>query len=251
MTRKKQLVKGQIKFSFCLDKSNFVVQSTNLISARQSLKLNSAKLIRACIMQVEPNDTEFKPYIITISELSELLNIDSSNLYRNIEEITDDIMKNPIYFRIVEKDKERFKKMPWVSFIEYDTHLGLCIKLNENLKPYILELKKHYTQYTLDEVLTMKSVHAIRVYELIKSRITQKILPKDGISIQLSLDEIKEACDIQNKKSYDTFANLRIKIIDVAVKEINENTMYRVSYEYIKKDRTVIGINFLVNCIYH
>lgn len=127
--------------------------------------------------------------------------------------------------------------------------MGIAIKLNEELKPFLINLKKHYTQYTLQEVLAMKSVYAIRIFEIIQSRIMSKLLPKDGITIEISIQEIKECCDCTNK--YSTFSNFKVKVLDKAVNEINRVTLYRIGYSYIKKGRAVVGIVFCVNMVYH
>ena len=91
MARGKKQIEGQMVFNFCMDTTNYVVQSNALVGGKQALKLNSAKLIRSAIMQVVKEDEELKPYIITIHDLSELLHIPSSNIYRDIDEITNDI----------------------------------------------------------------------------------------------------------------------------------------------------------------
>jgi len=98
---------GQLSFNFCLDARNYVVQANNLIGGRQALKLNSAKLIRSAIMQVVRDDEELKPYIITIKDLAELLGVPASNIYRDVESITDDIISNPVYVREEKHGKER------------------------------------------------------------------------------------------------------------------------------------------------
>ena len=72
MARGKKNIEGQLSFDFSLNSNNYVCQSNTLISGRQALKLNSAKLIRAAIMQIKYDDTELKPYVITIADLSEL-----------------------------------------------------------------------------------------------------------------------------------------------------------------------------------
>ena len=77
-----------------MDARNYVCQANTLVGGKQALKLNSAKLIRAAIMQVVKGDEELKPYIITIKDLSELLGVPASNIYRDIENITDDIIRN-------------------------------------------------------------------------------------------------------------------------------------------------------------
>ena len=45
-------------FNFCMDTTNYVVQSNALVGGKQALKLNSAKLIRSAIMQVVKEDEE-------------------------------------------------------------------------------------------------------------------------------------------------------------------------------------------------
>ncbi len=247
---KHKQVEGQLIFDFCLDTNNYVVQANDLVGGKQALKINSAKLIRAAIMQVVREDTELKPYIITIAELSELLNVPKSNIYRDIDSITDDIIKNPVFIKEEKDKKTRWIKIPWVTRCEYNSNIGVVLKLNDDLKPFLINLKEHYTQYTLDNILVMKSVYAIRVYELLQSRIMSKILPKNGIDIELSLQMIKECCGCESK-SYNTFSNLKNRVVDVAVKEINEKTLYTVSYTYIKNGKLVIGLLFHINMQYH
>lgn len=248
--KKEKLMDGQMcVFNFCTDPRNYVVQANSLIGGRQALKLNSAKLIRSAIMQVVKEDDELKPYIITIKDFAKLLQVDESNIYKYADEITDDIIKNPVYVRGERGKSGNWMKIPWVSKCEYSPDVGISIKLNEELKPFLINLKDHYTQYTLQEVLAMRSVYAIRIFELLQSRIMTKILPKEGIYIDISVQEIKECCECVDK--YKEFSNFKIKVLDKAKDEINRVTMYAMDYSYIKKGRTVVGIKFYVNMCYH
>ncbi len=250
MPRGHKQVNGQISFDFCIDARNYVVQANNLIGGKQALKLNSAKLIRSAIMQVVREDEELKPYIITIKDLSELLGVPASNIYRDVDEITDDIIKNPVYIREEKNGKTiDFIKIPWVTRCEYKSDVGIALKLNEELKPFLINLKEHYTQYTLQEVLAMKSVYGIRIFEMLQSKIMSRVLPKNGIVVLMSVQEIRECCDCDDK--YPAFGNFRDKVIDKAVKEINRVTMFKVVYSYIKKARSVVEIKFDINMRYH
>lgn len=250
MARGKKQIEGQLSFDFCLDTRNYVCQANSLVGGKQALKLNSAKLIRAAIMQVVRDDEELKPYIITISELAELLNVPKSNIYRDIDDITDDILNNPVYIREEVGKKVRWIKIPWVTRCEYNSDIGVAIKLNDELKPFLINLKDHYTQYTLDSILVMKSVYAIRIYELLQSEIMTRILPRAGTDIELSVETLKECCGCESK-AYNTFSNFRNRVIDTAVKEINEKTLYTLSYDYVKKGKSVIGLIFHINMKYH
>ena len=250
MARGKKQIEGQLSFDFCLDTRNYVCQANSLVGGKQALKLNSAKLIRAAIMQVVRDDEELKPYIITISELAELLNVPKSNIYRDIDDITDDILNNPVYIREEVGKKVRWIKIPWVTRCEYNSDIGVAIKLNDELKPFLINLKDHYTQYTLDSILVMKSVYAIRIYELLQSEIMTRILPRAGTDIELSVETLKECCGCESK-AYNTFSNFRHRVIDIAIKEINEKTLYTLSYDYVKKGKMVVGLVFHINMKYH
>lgn len=250
MARGKKQIEGQLSFDFCLDTRNYVCQANSLVGGKQALKLNSAKLIRAAIMQVVRDDEELKPYIITISELAELLNVPKSNIYRDIDDITDDILNNPVYIREEAGKKVRWIKIPWVTRCEYNSDIGVALKLNDELKPFLLNLKEHYTQYTLDSILVMKSVYAIRLYELLQSKIMTRILPRAGTDIELSVETLKECCGCESK-AYNTFSNFRNRVIDIAVKEINEKTLFTLSYDYVKKGKSVIALIFHINMKYH
>ena len=242
MGRGQKQVEGQLSFEMCLDTENFVCQSNALVGGKQALKLNSAKLVRAAIMQIKPDDQEILPYKITISDLAKLLNVPRSNIYRDINEITDDIINNPVFIREITEKRTRWVKIPWVTICSYDSDVGVAIKLNDELKPFLLNLKEHYTQYEFSEVLAMKSVYAIRIFEMLQEKIMVRRLPEDGIDVELSVQEIRECCDCEDK--YEKFSHLKSRVIDQAVNEIERTTYYSISYDYVKKGRSVVGFIF-------
>ncbi len=249
MNKQNKQIEGQLTFPFCVDSSNMVVQSNELICAKQSLGLNAAKLVRSAIMQIVSYDSELKPYKISIKELGTLFDCPTSNIYRDIGKITDEILLNPVFVKQITEKKERWVKIPWVTICEYDSDTGLILQLNPKLKPFLLNLKEHYTQYTLSEVLSMRSVYAIRIFELINSKIMTKKLPKKGVYVIISIQELREFCDCEDK--YLEFSNLRMKVIDIAKKEINRVTMYYCDYDYIKKGRQVDAIKFHLSYRYN
>lgn len=247
--RKETQVEGQLCFDFCTESSKYVVQANELINGRQALKLNSAKLIRAAIMQIRPDDKEIKPYIVKIKDFARLLNIDVSNVYKYAEDLTDDIIENPVYIKQQTGKVTKWVKIPWVSYCEYNSDAGIAIKLNDLLKPFLLQLKEHYTQMTLGEILAMRSVYAIRIFEMIQSRIMTKVLPKEGVHIVITVQDLRECCDCTDK--LQPFSNFKKKALDPAVSEIERVTMYRINYTYVKKGRSVVAIDFYVNVMYH
>lgn len=246
MARSKQKqIEGQLTFNFNTDFSNYVVQSNALIAGRQTLSLNAAKLMRAVIMQIKPGDEKFKTYAISGAELAKMFGVTKGDLYKVAKKTVDEIVKNPIM--IFDDQQEKFIAYPWVSMCAYDK--GFQISINETLRPFLLGLKERYTQYALENILQMKSVYAIRIFELLQKDSLFKYLPKEGAYIEISVADIRVACDCE--KTLERISNFKAKVLDVACREINENTLYRVSYECLKNGRTIEVIRFYINMAYH
>lgn len=249
MGRKEKQIEGQLCFDMCLNSEHYVVQANNLITGRQSLSLNSAKILRTAIMQIQKEDAELQPYVISTGELAELLHITKDNIYRVIDTVTDELMTSYAEARAEYGAKKKFKKINWVSFCEYDSDIGFAIKLNSDMMPYLLNLKERYTQYTLDNILAMKSVYGVRIFELLQEKILAKTLPRKGICIELPVQYIRECCDCEKK--YERFSQFKTRVLDRAVEEINRVTIYKVGYECKKDGKAITSILFHVNTKYH
>lgn len=239
-------MEGQISLPMCLDPTNYVVQANDLINGKQAMNLNEAKILRLAIMQIIQKDTCFKPYVVKIKELAKLLDIPDSNIYRDIETICNGISEKPIKI----KKGKSWKVIPWVKYCEYKEGSGqIYIQLNDELEPYLINLQKYYTQYFLEYILEMKSVYAIRIFELLQKEMKTKYIPKEGKMVYLSVSTIREACECENK--YTQFGMFRKKVIDTAIKEIERVTLYMIMIEYVKDGRSVVGFKFYITMQYH
>ncbi len=74
-------------------------------------------------------------------------------------------------------------------------------------------------------------------------------MPKDGTDIVLTLKEIIEGCELSD--TYRRISNLKNRVLDVAVKEMNRVTLYDVSYGNIKNGRRIEAFNIHINMKYH
>ena len=116
--------------------------------------------------------------------------------------------------------------------------------MHDNLKPYLLELKEHYTQYVLQDILILKTVYAVRMYELIVEELRTQVYADKTATVELSLDSIRKATNTEDK--YEQTAMLKVRVIDSAIAEINEKLGYRITYVPIKKSRKIVGYRFTV-----
>ena len=225
----------------CLNDDNLVVMSNNLIKGKSNLSLNELKLLRLTIMQVVAEAKDFQTYKVNITDLAELLNIDRHYIYREADTFTTHLMKELVIVGDG-NPKHKWLKFPWVDMCKYDNGV-LTIRLSDQLKPYLIGLSELYTQYVLKDVLILKSVYSIRLYELIRQEMKyQKVYADKTADVYLSIKDIRTATDTENK--YETISMFRARVIDSSIKEIKEKIGYVITYTVRKQSRQVVGFNF-------
>lgn len=251
--KKSDILSNQVTlFDFCPNKDHFIAQGSSLICAKQKLRSTSKKLITAAIMQIRPQDEDLKPYVIKIKEFATLVGTSPSNLYRDIESITDDIIKNPVYIRTRNNSgKEGFIKIPWVEFCEYVPDLGIILQLSNRLKPYLIGLKNRYEQYQecytqiqgCCGIYDFDSFYSTRIFELLADSGVPAI-PKEPKTVIVSVKRLRECCGCED--SLERFSNFREKVLDMSTKEINRKTIWNISYTCEKDGKKVDRIKFMV-----
>lgn len=128
----------------------------------------------------------------------------------------------------------------WLSKVWINKRSGIVnIRIDEDLAPYLFNLKVKFTQYQLYNVLAMKSAFSVRIYELVKSYAYQKCKI-------FEINELKRLLMVDNVKSYNNFKDFRRKVLEIAQREINKMTDLNISYEPITKGRKVVKIKFII-----
>ena len=229
--------------TMCLNTDNKVVMSNDLIKSKSNLSLNELKLLRLTIMQVLAEDTDLQTYSIKINYLAKILDISSPNIYRDAMEMCRHLLQELVYVGDG-NPKHKWQMFQWCSTCQYNDGT-IIIRLHDNLKPYLLQLKKHYSMYGLADILMLKTVYAVRLYELLQEALkAQKVYADQTATVILDVETIRKATSTENK--YQKIGMFNQRVIDKAVSEINDKSSYYVSYEYVKKSRKIIGFKFIV-----
>ena len=259
MKKQDSTISGQLTLAdFCSDIGNYVVQTSELIFTEQKLlSARAFKLIRLAIMQIKPGDQDFKAYYIPIKEVAELLNVDVENLYRRaypnekdnktqvIEVITNEIMDSYVTIR---DEAGNFAKIHWGNCY-YIKGKGVFIKLDKDLKPYLLGIQNIYgnTKYGFFEIKDMKSCYTGRVYEYIIGRIATSPETSLNHHVIVSVEELRKLTETE--VTLKQFVQFRTKVLDVITREINEYTSSRIKYSTIKTGKTITHIDFYIENI--
>ena len=235
------MVKNEDKLIY---KSNDLIQKF-----KNTFSLQEMKILNYIIANIKSPkyDKEFNAVTVSIRELAREIGYSDEKIggktYLDIKNALAALNRQQSDFITIEGYDGRPIEtiIRWLERPIIDREKGIIIlKLDDLLKPYLLNLSKNFTKYELLISTKMQSKYSLKLYELLKSWEKVKMGQKS-----FELDALKEYLDVP--KSYSNFNNLAKKALDPAINEINEITDLIVSYSTEKKGKKVIGIIFHIS----
>jgi plasmid replication initiation protein len=140
-----------------------------------------------------------------------------------------------LYERTVFIDGER-DRTRWVSRVKYLPSEGrVALRLAPDILPYLTQLKGAFTCYRLLHVSGMTSVYAIRLYELLVQ------WERTG-ERTVGLDWLRERFQIEGQ--YANIRDLKRRVVDPAVDQINQHSDLSVTYTQRKRGKTIEAFVF-------
>jgi len=218
--------------------NNFIVKHNDLVEARYRLTLQESHVVLWLLSKIQPDDEDFTPHTLTIKEFAEMTQVTHDHLYNDLAKITERLMMRVM--KIPKEDsKTGFIQVAWLSSANYKINEGeVSLCFDPLLKPYLLQLKKYFTKISIADTLQFKSIHAVRIYELLSqySPIGKREIP---------IEDLRAYCGIEEGE-YKNYGDLKIKVINRAKKEINEKSKLLVECREIKKSRKVIATDWTI-----
>ena len=215
-------------------RNNIVKKQQDLIhNARYKLSELGIKTIAILISQIKVSDEDFKEYALKIDDIKRLAgDSKTKNTKHYVDVVTNDLMSKPFWIK-----NERFN---WVTYARWEEGSNIILfEIHRKLKPYLLEMQKNFLQYNIANILPLKSSYVIRLYELCKDHYAEQTRykpNKKSVQFDLKIERMRELFEIP--KSY-LYKDIRVNIIDKAVKQFKEKTDIQISYMEQKIGRKV------------
>lgn len=214
-----------------------VVKGNDIIQkARYELSLAQIKAFSFIVSKIKPTDEVFTEYTFTINEYCKVLGIEQNNgkNMRNIRESLKALVDKS-FFLTLEDGTET--TVSWINKVWIEKGKGkVRVRLDDDLQKYVTKLYDNFTQYELICTLPMRSTYSIRIYELLKSYAYQK-------QHTFNIEAMKKQLCCEH---YERFQDFRRKVIEVAVREINEYTDLEVSWTPLKEGKKYVSIRFQI-----
>ncbi|WP_139368057.1 replication initiation protein [Priestia abyssalis] len=214
--------------------NNLVTKSNLLIEANYKLGVTEQKIILCIASKIQPDDSDFKTYTLPIKEFNKLLGLKGTPKYTELRKITKDLMQKVFEIRI----ENKVIQVAWLSYVAYNVTEGtIDIRFDPFLRPYLLQLKKEFTSYKLDNVVKLKSSYAIRIYELLKQyeRVQERTFSLEHLRRLLGAEDL-----------YPAYGNFKQRVLIPAQKELEKKTDITFELEEMKSGRRVDKVKFVI-----
>ena len=233
-----------------------VVEHNSLITSIAKMDKTPLKMFElavSCINTEEP--PKDNTVYLSKRDLFAFFKVSDNDKHRRFKEAVEKMQKQA-FFQIKEEEGKGFKfksivPIPYVEWTDY--HDEVKIEFHREIMPYLINLKKNFTQHALSEISELNSKYSIILYRWLSMNYNQyeHYSAKGGRRADqvesyrnpsISVKELRIMTDTVNE--YQRFTNFTKKILDIPLKEINDNTTFKVSYEKVKKGRSIDSIVF-------
>jgi plasmid replication initiation protein len=218
-----------------------VVKSNKVVEASYMLSLAEQQVLLACIAQIDSTSalTEEYRFEVTASGVADLAGLENiSNTYRDLKKASEKLYERSVTIDDPDPDNPKItqRKTRWISSIDYVPGEGkVVLRFAFDIIPYLSQLSREFTKYKLKHVARFESVYSIRLYELLVQWVSSG-------EREIEVEWLKNQFQVGDK--YSRLVNLKNRVIDPAVEEINKHSNLWVKYSQLKSGRTVTHFQF-------
>ena len=219
--------------------TNSITQDNALIKSSFSLLLQEHRLLLAAVSKIDPTSSAWKAgrvdVEITAGEWMSLYGDASKAVYGTIKSAASGLYSKSVKLW---SDDNSGKHIRWISGWEYNQAEGrVVLTFSGDILFELSGFVDDFTKYQIANISGLKSTHSIRLYQLAAQ------FKGTGWNY-IKLDDLRIMFKLEG--AYPRWMDLKRRVIDKAVNEINKKTDLSVSYEKIKKGRDITAIKLLI-----
>jgi plasmid replication initiation protein len=218
-------------------KSYIIVKNDLIESASRLTRLEHHILIYA-ISALRKSDTHFKVLRFHLKDMVKDLELTSSG-YSQIIKATKSLAVKTVTVRRSDDKEEKDHQMVWCPTVtttknKIDPEKGyIDIKFNDDLAPYLLNIKNKYLQTANKPLLQVRNTYGVKLLLYLRKWWN---FYEDGIKThKVPIEKFREILGLDNfpdaKDMYKDYPNFRRRVLDPAINEINDKSDILVTCE--------------------
>ena len=217
-----------------------VVQHNALVNARFNMSALEMRFFLALLSRIGRDDDSFAVCEVPVREICS--SSASNAIYNEVREMVRSIGTRALFIEALSSDGKRVKDpdvltLPLMGRAYYRRKTGMVeASFNENIRPYLLELRDNFTKAQLSQLLKLKSPVSHRIYWLLRE---YAAFGKRVIGLAELRNVLGLTTEYQNR-----FDHFRDRVLDRAQMELAQTDL-PFTYEVIKQGRVITEIRFL------
>lgn len=226
-----------------MSKSDLVVKSNRLNTAIQNLSLSEIRLIQLAIIDARQHNRGLsadKPLRIDAKRYADAFDVSRQTAYEVILNAEKNLFERRFSFI---NDRDRLVKSRWVQRVEYiEDESAIEVIFTHDVVNEITRLDgavDFFTKYLLKQTSSMTSMYSVRLYELLVQWKEAKRTPI------FEIDTFRDQLGI-GVNEYKRMGDFKKRVLDLALKEINDKSDLISSYEQHKKGSSISGFSFSI-----
>jgi plasmid replication initiation protein len=233
-----------------------VVEHNSLITSIAKMDKTPLKMFELAVSLIDTeNPPEDHTVYLSKREMFAFFNVDDSNKHSRFKEAIEKMQKQA-FFQIKKEHDKGFKfvsivPIPYVEWTDYNDEVK--IEFHREIMPYLINLKTNFTQHALSDIAELNSKYAIILYRWLSMNYNQY----DHYSVKggrrekqvesyrnpiMSMQDLRQITDTVDE--YKRFYNFEKWVLKEPLSEITNHTTLNVTYEKIKKGRSIDSIVF-------
>ena len=233
-----------------------VVEHNSLITSIAKMDKTPLKMFELAVSLIDTeNPPEDQTVYLSKREMFAFFNVDDSNKHSRFKEAIEKMQKQA-FFQIKKEHDKGFKfvsivPIPYVEWTDYNDEVK--IEFHREIMPYLINLKNNFTQHALSDISELNSKYAIILYRWLSMNYNQY----DHYSVkggrrekqvesyrnpEISMHGLRQMTDTVDE--YKRFYNFEKWVLKEPLSEITNHTTLNVTYEKIKKGRSIDSIVF-------
>ena len=211
-----------------IDPDKSIFQSNAITSGRYDFTACQLDILFMLLALLDKGDETNKVYPIYVKDIEAITG--RTWQYNQLKDATEEMGSR--VFSV--ETKKSFKQIWFFQMVEYQTGKGYFdVKLSEDIRPYLFDLKDNFTVIQLKSALLCSSKYAKRLYTLCCQWRSLGI-------ISIPISDLKEKLFLKDPKGKEPeqFARItqfREKVLEIAKRQINKNTDIEFDFEICNK----------------
>lgn len=233
-----------------------VVEHNSLITSIAKMDKTPLKMFELAVSLIDTdNPPQDQTVYLSKKELFAFFKVADNDKHSRFKEVIEKMQKQA-FFQIKKEQDKGFKfvsivPIPYVEWTDY--HDEVLIRFSPEIMPYLINLKTNFTQHALSDISELNSKYAVILYRWLSMNYNQyeHYSVKGGRREEqvenyrnptIGMRDLREMTD--TVKDYQRIDNFEKRVLKAGLDEINSYTSFNVTYEKVKKGRSIDSIVF-------